>query len=868
MAMELIYTSAKNGLKPGSVGFCTVAMSRNMPAGLAAALESLSGYRHIFAAGDNRYAENPVSFGHLLLPDRSRLLRVLLRIGSAPADYTGRTNKLAHFVVLDPGEYASAGPAWLLQQPGLMRDAWTGEPRWLEQPPTIPMGSSVPARCMAWQRVTGDAGWAGELLTRFTDRPDDPVHLVCNSGTPMLDLFTEALALLPPQSRWQIAFSTYFTGLAAAGAKCHWRAVMAGPGETRLDPKSVINLTQPLGRAPDGPAYQAARTGTMMAPTAPVIAEAPIMLVDTSGRSAPRGPAVAARPSANLGGVYDLKPALPESSADQPWAGDQVPGPRKNRWLWPAIFGAAALLVLVVFLAIFFVKEIRSMRRQTREQRRVLAVSNPSTPAKSKLPAAPAVSKSPAGRQKAPKKNNSAPRPEKKPTPIKPGLTANGIAAPEAKTRVAKAKAAAAAKAKAAKVKAAKAKELAAERAAESHMQQEPITILNHPIVGASASGGLALPPDGSKKEADKIATVEKVKAFMVVFSPKIKGGTLSLLAADKKTKWKANQWYPAKAANLAIKWRPSSSAGLGGAAPVPVAKITISAAGALTVSCAPDYFGQHRAKRRAVEGMVVDVLRKGNKIERLQFLQNGPREAAGVDNLGKELSRVCFLGRNTAGFRGWHYQPPSPTAGLPEAVIVLESITPTAALNLALGRPRRSVAAKLPAIRWSKPRKHWDRVTKDLTTALSDAPRLQKPPPPVQVLKPLRLTLVKTGLDNNYAGLLKKLDALAAPSEPWLSQIQSWLADPQYCITNSQLQDLKGLKKKGSKKNTAKLKKLEALKQLTSDLRKLETDYQARTQKIKACLAALESLKEIRLRVELYPGGPVLLQVTYRKKK
>jgi hypothetical protein len=54
----------------------------------------------------------------------------------------------------------------------------------------------------------------------------------------------------------------------------------------------------------------------------------------------------------------------------------------------------------------------------------------------------------------------------------------------------------------------------------------------------------------------------------------------------------------------------------------------------------------------------------------------------------------------------------------------------------------------------------------------------------------------------------------------------------------------------------------------LTLDLRKLEKDYQAREQKIKTCLAALESLKKIRLRVELYPGGPVLLQVTYRKRK
>ncbi len=858
MAMELIYTSVKNGLKPGSVGFCTVAMSRNMPAGLAAALESLSGYRHIFAAGDNRYAENPVNFGHLLLADRSRLLRVLLRISSAPADYTGRTNKLAHFIVLDPGEYASAGPAWLLQQPGLMRDAWTGEPRWLEQPPAIPMGSSVPTRCTAWERITGDAGWAGELLTRFADRPDDPVHLVCNPDTPMLDLFAEALALLPPQSRWQIAFSTYFTGLSVTGAKCHWRGLMAGPGESKLDPKSVINLTQPLGRAPDGPAFEAARTGTMMAPAAPVIAEAPIKLVDTSGRSAPPKPAAPQGRHPTGMGMYDLATEETPAGGTGPFnphdleASGETSTQNRRRWLWPAIFGAAALLVLVVFLAIFFVKEIRSMRRQAGEQRRLLAVTSPSTPAKSKPPARPAVNKSPPGQQKAPKKNHRTPKPGKKPAPVKPGPTAAEVQKAKARAAsiaaAAKAKAAAAAKAKVVE------KKLAAEQAAESHMEQKPITILNHPIFGAAAASGFSL-----VTSSKKVATVQKVKAFMVVFPPKIKGGTLSLVAAGKKEKsgadkkWNAGQWYPAKGANQAIMWRSSSSAGLGGVVPIHVAKITISASGALRVSCAPKYFGQHRAKRRAVEGTVVDVLRKGNKIERIQFLPSPP----------VQKEKVVALNNNTPSL----LSVTGPTGWIKTAVVVVESFDPgTAKLRLKVNPPHvnspASVVVALPPITKSGAVKQdWNRVVDDMRTQGADfhKPSIFHRPPP------LRFWLVKTGMRNRYAGMLKKLNALAAQSEPWLSQIKSSLAG--YCITKSQQQELKLLQKKGSKKNTAMLKRLKARKRLTSDLLKLEKDYQKREQRIKTWLAALRSLKRVRLRVEFYPGGPVLLQVTYQKE-
>ena len=45
MALELVYTSAERGLRPGTSGFCTVAMTRGLPPALVPRLEALGGYR-------------------------------------------------------------------------------------------------------------------------------------------------------------------------------------------------------------------------------------------------------------------------------------------------------------------------------------------------------------------------------------------------------------------------------------------------------------------------------------------------------------------------------------------------------------------------------------------------------------------------------------------------------------------------------------------------------------------------------------------------------------------------------------------------------------------------------------------------------
>src|SRR5262249_10787445 len=120
MIQELHYTSVPRGLKLGSRGFCTVACTTQMPGPLVERLENLSGYHPVYAPHDPAAPQNPINFAHVRLTIGGRSVSILSRVGPAGLDYSGRANKYAHHVVLEPGERPEAGPAWLLSQPGFM----------------------------------------------------------------------------------------------------------------------------------------------------------------------------------------------------------------------------------------------------------------------------------------------------------------------------------------------------------------------------------------------------------------------------------------------------------------------------------------------------------------------------------------------------------------------------------------------------------------------------------------------------------------------------------------------------------------------------------------------------------------------------
>ncbi|MBX3356552.1 MAG: hypothetical protein KF724_12720 [Phycisphaeraceae bacterium] len=223
MAFELIHTSASRGLRQESGGFCTVAMTTGMPTILEERLETLGGYR---PHGDSLHAEP--SFSHLRLEIGGHSQHVLMSVRPALPDASGRANKLAHFLVLSSAELTHAGPAWILRQPGVVVDRFEGPPRWIPEPRTLPKSPSVsPRRSEAWERACGDAGWAGELVNRFLLDASRLSAVIYGPECDPLELIDEALALMPPEDRWRVTFSTHFQS-AIAGVHCAWRFCLEG----------------------------------------------------------------------------------------------------------------------------------------------------------------------------------------------------------------------------------------------------------------------------------------------------------------------------------------------------------------------------------------------------------------------------------------------------------------------------------------------------------------------------------------------------------------------------------------------------------------------------------------------------------------
>ena len=80
MAFELIYTSAPRGIRQGSSGFCVVACTQGMGAGMIAKLETLSAYKPVFPHYYPDAWKIPVSCSHCVEGCGGESRHVLSRI--------------------------------------------------------------------------------------------------------------------------------------------------------------------------------------------------------------------------------------------------------------------------------------------------------------------------------------------------------------------------------------------------------------------------------------------------------------------------------------------------------------------------------------------------------------------------------------------------------------------------------------------------------------------------------------------------------------------------------------------------------------------------------------------------------------------
>ncbi len=291
MIMELIHTSVPRGLKPGTRGFTTVAHTKGMPAWLVESLERLSGYSQSSQSKGTGGESSRIVNRFAILQRGNSTVRILSRIAPCSPDYTGRSNRIAHHIVLPGQSLSPAGPASLLGQSRLFRQEWAEEPRLLEAVEGLPNQEVVARPCNTWQKLTGDAGWAGWPLHSWIKRPGGPIYLRHPENWPILELLNEVTALVPPAARWKLTFSTAVTGEVDPGITCALRCVpsstespMAIPGMTDSNTIDLVARTS----LPECEYANNARAGRVVALKKPTQA-APQKLVAPKPQAAPGG---------------------------------------------------------------------------------------------------------------------------------------------------------------------------------------------------------------------------------------------------------------------------------------------------------------------------------------------------------------------------------------------------------------------------------------------------------------------------------------------------------------------------------------------------------------------------------------------------
>ena len=265
MALELLFTSAVQGLKSGSQGYCTVQCTQAMPGPLAERLEALSAYRPIYPSQSEQAKLNPVNVAYWRIRAVGKTFPVLSRIADYGLDYSQRTNKLAHHLVIEPSELTVAGPAAIAASGAAFVTQWNQKVESIQQPRRLPVAASTMGVCRHWQTVMGDAGWAGVVAEEIIKDQKQPIFLIFEPGQEVLPLIVEVQSLLPAAMRWKSTFSTYLTYLPPE-AECQIRCLLKGSKEAHESLRHVnslrIDLTQPKS-APSGPLAEAARTGVM-----------------------------------------------------------------------------------------------------------------------------------------------------------------------------------------------------------------------------------------------------------------------------------------------------------------------------------------------------------------------------------------------------------------------------------------------------------------------------------------------------------------------------------------------------------------------------------------------------------------------------
>ena len=267
MAQELVYTSVPKGLDPRRTGFCTVAMTHGMSPYMVKQLEGLTAYTPVFMHYDVNSSYNPPSIFHYQISDGKKNYELLARVSDCGLDYTKRSNKIGHFILISSEERAklSEGPSCLFSDRLFMTE-WNGEPQYFPAERTLNCANIASTKAVAWEKATGDAGWASWLAESYLAEPDKPCFVIFDPlrHLNLQALVSESLMLLPQNRRWDVTWNTYLSAL-SAGLSCNWRFCIGNPDLLRSigcqNNAKVLDLRQRLGMAGNTALSQSARTG-------------------------------------------------------------------------------------------------------------------------------------------------------------------------------------------------------------------------------------------------------------------------------------------------------------------------------------------------------------------------------------------------------------------------------------------------------------------------------------------------------------------------------------------------------------------------------------------------------------------------------
>lgn len=232
MAYQLIYTSSPTSLVNGRTGFSTVVRNKELSDKMTAALERLSVY-------DTNAFKGPV-FSHKIIFQAGMEWHVLSRSCDAPADYTGRSNFIAHHLLISSEEAGTleANPADILLAFDGWMDKFEGAPRYLEGHVSlsgIKPRTSLPA--VNWQAFAGDAGYAAILKNSAQAVVADSSDYI-----QILTLFSESLRLnVNPKNAWTITFTTRFFDNESS-TDFNWRVVPVPPKVSESSPKTQLEV--------------------------------------------------------------------------------------------------------------------------------------------------------------------------------------------------------------------------------------------------------------------------------------------------------------------------------------------------------------------------------------------------------------------------------------------------------------------------------------------------------------------------------------------------------------------------------------------------------------------------------------------------